>query len=290
MGTKFSIPQLSEVSKRVGQASGRVAVVFAVNKLLGGVDYVLDPANNRVVYKQKEADGKNCTAWHGEKKFTGDLKSVGHQWCQAIRDYNNPADSFDKISHIQYWVGCKGGAGSVIVYCELGEGYVSFQDIAQQIIQNAKAGHADSIAFLALVATDIAKQDKAKPKPTPKPIASTNANEDTDTSNSDKEKDDKPEPPKTCGMVYPNMPQCKYQDSRLIYSSKQQALASRGWTNYSLESKQNSYKGNCKGYSEHWNIRNPKAGNKRVASLVSCKCCEDRYDKQPKLKTIFGVI
>lgn len=27
-----------------------------------------------------------------------------------------------------------------------------------------------------------------------------------------------------------------------------------------------------------------------TTTLVSCKCCEDRYDKQPKLKTIFGVI
>lgn len=56
--------------------------------------------------------------------------------------------------------------------------------MAEQVIKNAQAGHAESVDFVVDVANELKKQTGAKP------IASANANEDTDTSNPDKEKDD----------------------------------------------------------------------------------------------------
>lgn len=150
----FKFPPMSEIAKRI--VSRANVVNYAVESLLGAVDWVLDSKNNRIIYKQSETDGKNCSAWHGDKTFTGDLKQVGDAWCQSIRDYNNPAERFKKISHVQYSVGCKGGAGGVIVHCELGEGSVSFNDIAEQIIKNAKAGHAESVDFVVEVANELA--------------------------------------------------------------------------------------------------------------------------------------
>ncbi|WLF84359.1 polymorphic toxin type 34 domain-containing protein [Moraxella sp. ZY210820] len=152
--TGFKFPPVSEIAKRM--VSRANVVNYAVESLLGAVDWVLDYKNNRIIYKQSETDGKNCSAWHGDKTFTGDLKQVGDAWCQSIRDYNNPAERFKKISHVQYSVGCKGGAGGVIVHCELGEGSVSFNDIAEQIIKNAKAGHAESVDFVVEVANELA--------------------------------------------------------------------------------------------------------------------------------------
>lgn len=45
-------PTASQVGKFMGKNAGAAAVIGAMDLLLDGADYVLDPANNRIVYKQ----------------------------------------------------------------------------------------------------------------------------------------------------------------------------------------------------------------------------------------------
>ncbi|RSO82965.1 hypothetical protein EA748_08435 [Acinetobacter ursingii] len=46
-------PPPSSVAKALAGGAGAIALDLAVKELLGGVDYVLDPENNRIVYKTK---------------------------------------------------------------------------------------------------------------------------------------------------------------------------------------------------------------------------------------------
>lgn len=50
-------PSASQVGKFMGKNLGAAAVIGAMDLLLDGVDYVLDPANNSVNYKPKNQDG-----------------------------------------------------------------------------------------------------------------------------------------------------------------------------------------------------------------------------------------
>lgn len=50
-------PTASQVGKFMGKNLGTAAVIGAMDLLLDGVDYVLDPANNSVNYKPKNQDG-----------------------------------------------------------------------------------------------------------------------------------------------------------------------------------------------------------------------------------------
>lgn len=89
-------PTASQVGKFMGKNLGAAAVIGAMDLLLDGVDYVLDPANNSVTYKPKippVCDDTNCkfTQYYytiGSKKY-----SSGQAACNSIQlgaGFGNP--------------------------------------------------------------------------------------------------------------------------------------------------------------------------------------------------------
>lgn len=53
-------PTASQVGKFMGKNLGAAAVIGAMDLLLDGVDYVMDPANNQITYKENCAITNNC--------------------------------------------------------------------------------------------------------------------------------------------------------------------------------------------------------------------------------------
>lgn len=86
-------PTASQVGKFMGKNLGAAAVIGAMDLLLDGVDYVLDPANNSVIYKPKQAvNAPTPFIW----RFNANSGS----------DSDNPYDSCLKAGaspDIQYW-------------------------------------------------------------------------------------------------------------------------------------------------------------------------------------------
>lgn len=116
-------------------------------------------------------------------------------------------------------------------------------------------------------------------KPVAKPDADAKPKEESKT-----EEKDETEKPKTCSQAYPNMPQCRYQYGFKYYSSKDSAQRALGFSGFKTQSQHRSYKGTCKGYSTHWNLRDPKKGSDRVGSMANCNCCND-MGKLPQIET-----
>lgn len=91
--------------------------------------------------------------------------------------------------------------------------------------------------------------------------------------------------PKTCATVHAGKPQCSLQNG-YNYSSKHQAMSAMGWTGFKTISPKPSTQGTCKGYSTHWNVRDPSRGSDRVGSIASCECCAEN-NGNPTMKTIY---
>lgn len=56
-------PTASQVSKVLARGAAGYALSVAVQQLLGSVEWVLDPANNQIVYKEKLECTSNCEFW-----------------------------------------------------------------------------------------------------------------------------------------------------------------------------------------------------------------------------------
>ncbi|WLF84650.1 polymorphic toxin type 33 domain-containing protein [Moraxella sp. ZY210820] len=186
--TDFKFPPIGEIAKRM--VSRANVVNYAVESLLGAVDWVLDPANNQAKIKFPTPTSV-CRGSYLHYKWIGTADYVAESYCKAI-NRNQSKHIFGEWnrrgSTTYSRATCAGGyGGSTFVDCGLPveETSIPLNVIAEQIIQNAQAGHAESVDFVVDVANELKKQTGAKP------IASANANEDTDTSNPDKEKDDK---------------------------------------------------------------------------------------------------
>lgn len=61
-GTANITPKFTDVGRFMGRVGAAAVVTEAVNQVLNGVDYVMDPANNTVTYKKK-TDTVNANPW-----------------------------------------------------------------------------------------------------------------------------------------------------------------------------------------------------------------------------------
>lgn len=59
-GTANITPKFTDVGRFMGRVGAAAVVTEAVNQVLNGVDYVMDPANNTVTYKRKTIDSPPC--------------------------------------------------------------------------------------------------------------------------------------------------------------------------------------------------------------------------------------
>jgi len=190
--TALITPNATQVAKLLGKGVAGVALSFAVEQLLGKVDWVLDPANNQIRYKEKDAGGvaqpTDNFCWYGN--------SSGKSIC-----YSSIESAANAECPVFMGIGAKfsgriveANSSTAYVRCELngGERYATVNKIvnpaydpnavpqdkpektlpldtvAAQVISNAESGNSDAKVATTAAAVDIvaeAEKDNAKARP-----------------------------------------------------------------------------------------------------------------------------
>ena len=148
------------------------AFTTAVEQLLGAVDWVLDPVNNRIVYNEGApvCSANNCAGWYYGSTFLTNvndgaticnawfpLTSVDKSQYQNGGPINFPSGNpYDGSNFRCYWRDDGGIAGSNIIYYRVKEGvlpqeeekYLPLPVVTQKVISNAEAGEDEILQML----------------------------------------------------------------------------------------------------------------------------------------------
>lgn len=169
--TALITPTASQVAKLLGKGVAGVALSFAVEQLLGKVDWVLDPANNQIKYTDVKDGTGSYFIIDGKKYYTSSLSSACTQYANSIGDY------FDSTMGNANCAIRKGGMYGSIYYIAVGvvvgepveeQKTLPLDVVAQKVISNAESGNSDAKAAITAAAADIvndAQNDDAKAKP-----------------------------------------------------------------------------------------------------------------------------
>ena len=159
-------PTAVAVGKELIKGGGLVALAYAASQLLGaGVDWVLDPENNRIKYTSVNADGTvdgTCsgTGWYAYGYENLGFYSTGQGACNALAASRGLSSGVFTSSDNK----CVAGGGKVLSktgVCDAsnptfvpttGEQYLPIDTVAAQVISNAEAGHVESQDFVKAVA------------------------------------------------------------------------------------------------------------------------------------------
>lgn len=166
-------PTATQVAKVLARGAAGYALSVAVEQLLGSVDWVLDPENNRIKYNVP-VDGQL------DKYYLVNGSSVKYtslnDACTAIAKTMNHLD-FDyrceeTNGFINYFVASAfyGAQGSVVVNTEVEteEKYLPLPVVAEKVISNAEGGDVNAQAATTAAAADIvaeAEKDEVKARP-----------------------------------------------------------------------------------------------------------------------------
>lgn len=172
-------PNSSQVAKVLAKGVAGYALSVAVEQILGSVDWVLDPANNRIIYYE------NPVASQASCNQILDASGMGSKWQQAsgVTSISCAAITYDKTSNIScskitYKYKDSSGeeftnnAGNFCVSGELAneeeEKYLPLDVVASKVISNANAGDSSAQVATTAAAADIvaeAEKDDAKARP-----------------------------------------------------------------------------------------------------------------------------
>jgi len=180
-GTAKITPAATDVAKLLGKGVGGVALSVAVEQLLGAVDWVLDPANNQIVYKEPNPDNSpliyitssvqetsSTSPSSSCSKYEAILKSNGVDRKDFIVIYNS--------SNI-YCVDDNGKGTRFDIISKPNPAYnpdadtkktLPLSTVAQQVISNAASGNADAQTVVRAAADTIvaeAETDNTKARP-----------------------------------------------------------------------------------------------------------------------------
>ncbi|MEG0292638.1 MAG: hypothetical protein RR617_07890 [Anaerovoracaceae bacterium] len=193
-------PNATQVAKVLGSGGGGFALSYAVEQLLGAVDWVLDPANNRIVYKVKTED-MSCSLsslfceYSYNPGFFQPVKRTAYQACQTIIEFYNSKQFEYKYEFVGLRIGQYYNYNGIQVpaaLCdikvadptsrvftdtlfpvspnnpEFEEKTLSLETVAQEVIENAESDNLDAQFAVLAAANNIlseAEQDDAKAKP-----------------------------------------------------------------------------------------------------------------------------
>ena len=142
-------PTAANIGKKILKGAGAAAVLMAVSQTVGkSVDYVLDPANNRIKYTIPAVLGKNaqCT-WEGQAMTAAQICSSYGATVRAVYAHNgNLVCSNDTM----YGARCT----NVIDGVPASEGYIPISTVAAKVISNSAAGHAPSQELIKTIIID----------------------------------------------------------------------------------------------------------------------------------------
>lgn len=163
-GTATITPTATQVAKVLARGVAGYALSVAVEQLLGSVDWVLDPANNRIVYTETATrEVLNRVSCEYEAKplnMTGTItsKTEVSGGVTYVRCYHNGV-YFDAFVQ---------GAYDSVIEVETEEKYLPLPVVAQKVISNAEGGDAAAQQATTAAAADIineAEKDNTKARP-----------------------------------------------------------------------------------------------------------------------------
>lgn len=157
-------PNVSQVSKILRAGLGGAALTFAVDELLDGIDWVMDPANNQIKYKIDSAQISILTSlcknldWVKNNSDVINISSV-----TAVLEANN---NFSCKAIFNY----SGQYGYVATFIQIPneEKTLPLDVVSQKIIDNAQSENADAQAVTLAAAQAIvseAENDAEKAEP-----------------------------------------------------------------------------------------------------------------------------
>ncbi|MCG7220239.1 hypothetical protein [Acinetobacter sp. AG3] len=187
-GTKGSLtssvlisPNASQVAKVLRGGVAGIALSFAVEQLLGAVDWVMDPANNLIRYKEKGQVGKSyiyfCTGSSADRCNSSNALMYRHAdnadliaLCTSFGIQLGRVQN-GQIAYLhadRYCVIHNSIFGKFDYLVEDKTKTLSLITVAQQVIENAESDNLDAQFTVLAAATNIlseAEQDDSKAKP-----------------------------------------------------------------------------------------------------------------------------
>ena len=199
-GTKGSLtssvlisPNATQVAKVLRGGVAGIALSFAVEQLLGAVDWVLDPANNRVIYNDKPEQFQGLPAFYYVYTVGLDSNDIKNETFKNAYASRPSAELCENVWLIfPHWKpfgvkydSTKGSYGACVINTidvdvsinsVVNPAYdsnvqlktLSLITAAQQVIENAESDNLDAQFAVLAAATNIlseAEQDDAKAKP-----------------------------------------------------------------------------------------------------------------------------
>lgn len=170
-GTAMITPPATGVAKVLARGVAGYALSVAVEQLLGAVDWVLDSANNRIIYYPPDSG----FIYHDKTSLnSSNVSAYGHvQGCKAVISYLASALNREmKYSSSTpypnakcfYTVGSSSTVSSASFYAtqvDKEEKYLPLPTVAQQVISNAQSGDAAAQVATGAAAADIVAEAEA---------------------------------------------------------------------------------------------------------------------------------
>lgn len=163
-GTATITPTAAQVSKVLARGAAGYALSIAVEQLLGAVDWVLDPANNRIVYNETATrellNLVSCEYKAKQQNKTGKITSQ----TQVISGTTYVKCFADGV----YWDAFVQGSLDNVIEVETEEKTLPLETVAAQVISNAESGDTNAQVATSAAAADIineAENDNVKARP-----------------------------------------------------------------------------------------------------------------------------
>lgn len=194
-GTAIVTPTATGVAKLLAKGVAGVALSVAVEQLLGSVDWVLDPANNRIKYTDPSDLDKNKEQYlwlfQGKTYTLAGVTAACHSYVISLPGGEYPNSSFRPA---EGWCMARKPSGSYFAdsatkvinpaynpNAEAEEKYLPLPVVAEKVISNAAGGDAAAQVATTAAAADIVKDaesDNVKARPI---VSQLDANAKTET-------------------------------------------------------------------------------------------------------------
>ena len=172
-------PPASSVAKVLARGGAGYALSVAVEQLLGAVDWVLDPANNRIVYTQPlDGSGQYSIIIDGKPRIFSSAQAACSAWLSFWEARGHPSwqnltvrasnGSCLLYGGIYNYDGNQGIYYSEIAAPQEEEKSIPLDAVAQQVISNADGGDTAAQSATTAAAADIvaeAENDNTKARP-----------------------------------------------------------------------------------------------------------------------------
>lgn len=217
-GTAKITPTASQVSKVLARGVAGYALSVAVEQLLGAVDWVLDPANNQIKYKEAvQGQGRYCFfVGNGGGMPARTVCGTASDVCDAIARSNGQTSyslvQIDtKPNGPVYQCGSSWVLGPEAVQDE--EKTLPLDVVAEQVISNAESGDPTAQVATTAAAQDIindAQQDETKARPIVQQLEASASTENSDSAAQDAANE-------ATGQSQPNTANPKATDIKLSF-------------------------------------------------------------------------